>query len=91
MKGKGLSRTHSDFKFGRGENGNEMYVRGLSTRDVENLFIQTLGERLLSRSSVSRITRHLQQDFGTWRKRDLAGLRILYLFLDGVYLPYAKG
>ncbi len=31
----------------------EMYVRGLSTRDVENMFIETLGQRILSRSSVS--------------------------------------
>jgi transposase-like protein len=69
----------------------EMYVRGLSTRDVENLFVQILGERLLSRSSVSRITRRLQQDFDTWRKRDLSGLRILYLFLDAIYLPLRQG
>jgi transposase-like protein len=61
----------------------EMYVRGLSIRDVESTFIQTLGERILSKSSVSRITRRLQQDFDTWRKRDLSGLRILYLYLDG--------
>jgi transposase-like protein len=69
----------------------EMYVRGLSTRDVENMFIQTLGQRLLSRSSVSRITRRLQQDFDAWRKRDLSGFRILYLFLDAVYLPLRQG
>jgi len=69
----------------------EMYVSGLSTRDVENMFIQTLGQRLLSRSSVSRITRRLQQDFDTWRKRDLSELRILYLFLDAIYLPLRQG
>jgi putative transposase len=69
----------------------EMYVRGLSTRDVENMFIQALGERLLSRSSVSRITRRLQQDFDTWRKRDLSELRLLYLFLDAIYLPLRQG
>jgi transposase-like protein len=69
----------------------EMYVRGLSTRDVENMFIQTLGKRLLSRSSVSRITRRLQQDFDTWRKRDLSEFRILYLFLDAIYLPLRQG
>jgi len=38
----------------------EMYVRGLSTKDVESMFIQTLGQRLLSRSGVSRITYCLQ-------------------------------
>jgi transposase-like protein len=69
----------------------EMYVRGLSTRDVENMFIETFGQRLLSRSGVSRITHHLQQDFDTWRKRDLSEFRILYLFLDAVYLPLRQG
>jgi len=69
----------------------EMYVRGLSTRDVENMFIETLGQRLLSKSNVSRITHRLQQDFDTWRKRDLSEFRILYLFLDAVYLPLRQG
>jgi len=69
----------------------EMYIRGLSTRDVESMFVETLGQRLLSRSSVSRITRRLQDDFDTWRKRDLSGIRILYLFLDAVYLPLRQG
>ena len=69
----------------------EMYVRGLSTRDVENMFIETLGQPLLSRSSVSRITHRLQEDFDTWRKRDLSGLKVLYLFLDAVYLPLRQG
>jgi len=55
------------------------------------MFIQTLGQRLLSRSSVSRITHRLQQDFDAWRKRDLSGFRILYLFLDAVYLPLRQG
>jgi transposase-like protein len=40
---------------------------------------------------VSRITRRLQQDFDAWRKRDLSGFRILYLFLDAVYLPLRQG
>jgi len=69
----------------------EMYVRGLSTRDVENMFIQAIGQRLLSRSSVSRITRRLQRDFDIWKKRDLSELRILYLFLDAIYLPLRQG
>jgi len=69
----------------------EMYVRELSTRDVENMFTQTLGQRLLSRSSASRITRRLQQDFDTWRKRDLSEFRILYLFPDAICLPLRQG
>ena len=69
----------------------EIYVRGLSTRDIENMFIQTIGQRILSRSSVSRVTRCLQKDFDTWRKRDLAELKVLYLFLDAVYLALRQG
>jgi putative transposase len=69
----------------------EMYVRGLSTRDVENMFVETLRQPLLSRSNVSRITRHLQQDFDAWKKRDLSELRVLNLFLDAVYLPLCQG
>jgi len=30
-------------------------------------------------------------DFDAWRKRDLSGFRILYLFLDAVYLPLRQG
>jgi len=68
-----------------------MYVRGLSTRDVEGLFQEALGEQLLSRSGVSRLTRHLQGEFDRWRKRDLSGLKVVYLFLDAVYLPLRQG
>jgi len=86
-----LARMFREGSDALGKMVTEMYVRGLSTRDVENMFIQTLGQRLLSRSSVSRITRRLQQDFDAWRKRDLSGFRILYLFLDAVYLPLRQG
>ena len=47
--------------------------------------------RILSRNSVSRVTRRLQKDFDTWRKRDLSGLKVLYLFLDAVYLALRQG
>jgi len=69
----------------------EMYVRGLSTRDIENMFVQALGQRVLSKSSASRLTRRLQKDFDTWRKRDLSGLKVLYLFLDAIYLALRQG
>jgi hypothetical protein len=54
--------------------------------DVENTFIQAFGERMLSRSGVSRIALCLQQDFDTWRKRDLSELEDA-LPLPGCYLP----
>lgn len=69
----------------------EMYVRGLSTRDVEGMFAEALGQRVLSRSSVSRLTARLQKDFDNWRKRDLSQLKVLYLFLDAIYLALRQG
>ncbi len=45
-----------------------MYVRGLSTQDVGDLYGEAMGPSRLSKSTVSRITQQLNQDFDTWRK-----------------------
>jgi transposase-like protein len=69
----------------------EMYVRGLSTRDVEGMFLDVLGQQVLSKSRVSRIACELQKDFDNWRKRDLSELKVVYLFLDATYLALRQG
>lgn len=69
----------------------EMYVRGLSTRDVEALFLGAFREEVLSRSGVSRLGRELQAEFDRWRNRDLSELAVAYLFLDACYLPVRQG
>lgn len=68
-----------------------MYVRGLSTRDVSALYADTFGGSRLSKSTVSRVTQQLNQDFETWRRRDLSDLPIVYLFLDGQYHAARQG
>jgi len=68
-----------------------MYVRGLSTRDVEGMFLEVLGQPVLSKSGVSRIAAQLQADFDAWRKRNLSQLRVVYLFLDAIYLALRQG
>ena len=68
-----------------------MYVRGLSTQDVEDLYGESFGQSRLSKSTVSRITQQLNGDFETWRKRDLSELSVLYLFLDGQYHAARQG
>ena len=68
-----------------------MYVRGLSMRDVEGLFTDTFGQRVLSKSGVSRIAAQLGESFQRWRERDLSGLRVVYLFLDAIYLAARSG
>lgn len=68
-----------------------MYVRGLSTQDVEDLYGESFGKSRLSKSTVSRITQQLNGDFEAWRKRDLSDLNVLYLFLDGQYHAARQG
>ncbi len=68
-----------------------MYVRGLSTQDVGDLYEEVLGPSRLSKSTVSRITQQLNQDFEAWRKRDLSELNVVYLFLDGQYHAARQG
>lgn len=66
----------------------EMYARGLSTRDIEDLLGEIDdgdGASLLSKSSVSRITEVLWEEFEAFSQRDLSGLDVVYLFCDAVY------
>jgi transposase-like protein len=66
----------------------EMYARGLSTRDIEDLLGEIDdgdGRSLLSRSSVSRITEVLWEEFESFAQRDLSGFDVVYLFCDAVY------
>jgi len=63
----------------------EMYVRGLSTRDIEDLFQDAQGQPLLSRTAVSEMTEALWEEYESFCQRDLSGFEVVYLFLDAVY------
>ena len=64
---------------------NEMYARGLSTRDVEDAFRDATGELLISKSAVSDITDRLWEDYQAFIFRDLSGIELEYLFVDAVF------
>jgi putative transposase len=62
------------------------WVRGLSDRDVEAMLAETFGEQAaVSRTTVSRICQRLRAEFDTWKRRDLSGTRLDYLYLDGSF------
>jgi len=62
------------------------WVRGLSDRDVEAMLAEVFGEQAaVSRTTVSRICQRLRIEFDAWRRRDLTGVRIDYLYLDGSF------
>jgi transposase-like protein len=64
---------------------NEMYARGLSTRDVEDAFRDSTGELLISKSAVSQITDRLWADYQAFIARDLSEVEAEYLFVDAVF------
>jgi transposase-like protein len=59
-----------------------MYVKGVSTRDVEKVLAE-FGIEGMSSTQVSRATQLLDADLDQWRKRPLGRFR--YLFLDARY------
>ena len=68
------------------------WVRGLSDRDIEALLAEALGpEAALSRSTASRICQRLRSDFEAFRTRDLSGIDVDYLFLDGSHFKMHDG
>jgi transposase-like protein len=65
-----------------------MYVTGMSTRDIETVFIDVFETKGVSRSTVSRVTERLHEDLEAFRRRDLSDENILYLFVDATYLKF---
>jgi transposase-like protein len=66
----------------------EMYARGCSTRDIEDLLkeISDDGQTvLLSKSAVSQVTEALWAEYEAFTKRDLSAFDVAYLFADAVY------
>jgi transposase-like protein len=57
------------------------FVRGLSMRDVESL-CEEAGLGQVSKATASRLWRELKERFRAFRERDLAGIRLVCLFLD---------
>jgi len=68
-----------------------LYVKGLSQRDIQRALQENLGVDKVSQSVVSRLSKKIYSDFDKWRKRDLSGYKILYLFLDSHYLALRQG
>jgi putative transposase len=68
----------------------EMYVRGLSVRDVEETLSQATGAFVLSDSAVSEVTKRLMDEYEAFVQRDLSEFDVAYLFGDAVYEPLRR-
>lgn len=63
----------------------EMYVTGVSTRKVKKALKAVAGDDVrLSRSTVSRITKRLRDEYDAWCTRDLGFLKPVYIFFDAI-------
>lgn len=70
----------------------DMYVSGVSTRKVKDALKAVAGEKIrLSKSTVSRITKRIREEFKTWQRRSLAEFDVAYLFLDAIRVGMRMG
>ncbi len=71
----------------------EMFLAGVSTRRVEEVFVPLLGRKSISASSVSIITKTLNDHVTKYHSKPLND-DFVYLFVDGVYFnvknPFQK-
>jgi putative transposase len=63
----------------------EGYARGLSTRDVEATFTDQEGQAMISKDQICELTEIFNAEYEAFRKRDLSGFDVVYLFADAVY------
>jgi putative transposase len=68
----------------------EMYVGGMSQRDIEYGLEQAVGQFVLSKRTVSDIAESLAEEYEAFRTRDLRNEPIAYLFIDTVYEPLRR-
>lgn len=68
----------------------EMYVGGMSQRDIEYGLEQAVGQFVLSKSAVSNIAESLAEESEAFRTRDLRQEPVAYLFMDTVYDPLRR-
>ena len=60
----------------------EMYIKGVSTRQAEDV-MREFGIETLSCTQVSRATKRLDEELAAWRNRSLDQMK--YLILDARY------
>jgi transposase-like protein len=63
-----------------------LYVKGMSQRDIEAALVEALHVEGTGRSVITEICQSLRSEFRQWQERSLKSLRVVYLFLDGIYL-----
>lgn len=70
----------------------DMFINGISTRKIKDSLRAVAGEKVkLSKSSVSRITKRMRDEFADWKNRSLSEVKVAYLFLDAIRIGMRMG
>lgn len=69
----------------------QMWVSGLSHADVAKIFRRDLGVKNMSESVIQQLCQECKRHYEEFCRQDLSKLDLVYLFLDGIYLPLGKG
>lgn len=68
-----------------------VYLSGGNTRRIRAALEPLLAGAPLSKSAVSRLVTRLEESYQVWQKRDLHEEKIVYLYLDAIYLKARSG
>jgi putative transposase len=68
----------------------EMYVGGMSQRDIEQGLEKAVGHFLVSQRTVSEMAESLAEEYEVFRTRDLRQEPVAYLFIDTGYEPLRR-
>jgi putative transposase len=68
----------------------EMFLGGLSTRDVSRVLERHFGDRFDSKE-ISRMVASTSDELDVWRRRDLSDTAYRFLYCDGAYFSVRRG
>jgi transposase-like protein len=68
-----------------------VYLSGGNTRRIRAALSPLLTHAPLSKSAVSRLVARLEESYQRWQQRDLSEEKIVYLYLDAIYLKVRSG
>lgn len=63
----------------------EMYVRGCSVRDIEDILRDKEGKTYLSHSVISQLTKRLWEEYNAFLEERLEDIEVVYIYCDAVY------
>jgi transposase-like protein len=68
----------------------QLYIGGLSYADIAEIFKTDLGIPNMSETVVMNLCSQLQRGFEEFSSKDLSGIDLLYLYIDGMYLRMSR-